>query len=489
VLACSHYPYAFMHTFREACLHQDDLVTPFGMQIAHPEFYTGIWHTILYAPFYFLIHAPWGQYVFGLSFFAAFAWLLSRESKKPLLSLVLFLEFFPFLFQFIHDMGPVKFAMLLFPLGALIFRKVLQTPAPLSYGYAVLLALLFVSATEEKPFFLYTLPSLGLFALALTAGKDSMKELGEKIIDIWKPLAAAAATGGVCLLILFFSTNRDGLYYGAWLANLANNTAPIDAWLGAFFDFMTYWPSYAGNYYKVESDFFGAILFRLALAVFIIFCITSAVQSKFLATYSRTRLTLLLASFITTLVIFFVMGNEWAGHHFVFLWVPLAVLFADLAVSLSPGLAMIAVTGFLALNLWSVIALTQLKEKPESSSERAAIFEYFNDKAIASQAIINFSSWGGYYIQSLYGPRDQLVTYSEPYGSDNERTATLSPQDADQLYNLSQKTGRRIYNICFGDICNKVALGAIFGNRLTFEEIMPGLPNWHVFAASPRKGG
>jgi hypothetical protein len=442
----------------------------------------------MYAPFYFLIHAPWAQYVFGFSFFVPFAWLLCRESKKPLLSLVLYLGFFPFLFQFVHDMGPVKFAMLLFPLGALIFRKILQAPAPLSYGYAVLLAVLFVCATEEKPFFLYTLPSLGLFALALAAGTGSFKDLAEKIKNAWMPLSAAAVTGGVGLILLFFSTNRDGLYYGTWLVDLANHMPPLEVWMSVFFDFMTYWPSYASNYYQMESDFFGAIMFRLALAVFVIFCIAAAVHGKFLATYSRPRLILLLASFFITLVIFFFMGNEWAGHHFVFLWVPLMVLFADLAVSLAPGFTMIAVAGFLALNLWSVIALTQLKEKPHTSSERAAIFAYFDNEAVASQALINFSSWGGYYIQSLYGPRNQLVTYTEPYGYEDKRTATLNPKDAEELFLLAQKTGRRIYNICYGAICNKVALEAIFGNQLTFEEIMPSLPNWHVFAALPRKG-
>jgi hypothetical protein len=195
---------------------------------------------------------------------------------------------------------------------------------------------------------------------------------------------------------------------------------------------------------------------------------------------------LLLASSAITVAIFIVIRNAWAAHHFIFLWVPLILLFADLVAGLTPELMMIAMTGFLGLNLISTVILTQQSETVRSARERDVIFRYFSDDAIASQAIINFSSWGGYYIQSLYGPKDQLVTYTEPYGVESTRTTSLSPKDAKGLLQLSQQTGRQIYNVCFSELCNKVSLEALFGFELTFKDVLPGLPHWHVFVGTPR---
>jgi hypothetical protein len=328
---------------------------------------------------------------------------------------------------------------------------------------------------------------LTLFTLALSLNRGDMWELGERIHNAWKPLAVAMAFGVFGLAMLFFATAQDGHYYWQVLFFLSQKLLPMQMWIEFFIDFMTYWPSYAHNYFVIESGFSGAILFRLAAAMFASFCVGVAIHEQFLSTYPRARTWLLLSSFGITIAMFLLVRNEWAGHHFVFLWVPLILLFADFAVSLSPGLCMAVISSFLALNLWSVIALTQYDVRGHTSIERYVIFDYFSNKDIASQAVINFTSWGAYYMQAIYGPRGQLVLYTEPHVADYMRTGAMIPEDAAQVTELVQKTGRRLYNVCSGNLCNKAALEAAFNYRFTFEDALPGLTYWHVFAATQRK--
>jgi hypothetical protein len=483
VLDCLAYPFAPLHTFRESCLQQNNLMTPLGLSIREPGFYTGIWPSILYAPFFFLFHAPGAQYAFGLIFLLTFAGLASRATAKPLLSFAVILSFFPFVYHFVHDTGPVKYAMLLFPLSGFFLKRILQTSGPVRYGYAVIGPLLLVCAVEEKPFFLYLLPSIVFFALALAGNEKNPGALHTALKKARGPLLVAAGVAIIGILLLLFSVNVHGSRYIWWLINLSDSKKlPPGDWLNAFSDFMLYWPFYAHYTYALADDYAGAV--TLKLVTFGFFIASGAIAARAMARgfYPKQRLMLLGLSFASMAVIFLIVRNTWAGHHFVFLWAPLVFLLADLIALLTPGLAMGVAAGFFALNLWSVLALTQETPQARNSPERTAILHFF-DEARASKAIINVSSWGDYYIQALYGPENQLVTYTEPY---IQTPLPLTPADAQSLLLLAQKTGRTIYNVCYGPSCTKEALESVFGGTIKFEDALPGLPNWRVFVAAPR---
>ncbi len=478
VLACMDHPFSSLHTFRAPCVRETAITLPiFGLHIIQPGWYTGILQPILYAPFYFLFHAEGAQYVFGLCFLLGFAFLLSRETKKPWLSFALFLAFFPFVFQFVHDTGPVKFALLLFPLTAIILRKMLQPPTATSYGYAAVLALLFVAATEDKPFFIYLMPGLGFFALALLAGDGNLKSLVGRLKLSRKPLITAAILTTVLMLLFLFSTNRDGKYYISWLMDMRVTEHKSDAPATELFTaFLFHWPVYTHYFYNLTGNTLDTLLFKLVTAVLVLLCAALTITGKFLAN-CKTRTALLALSFLATTIIFAIAGNVWAGHHFIFLWAPLMLLLADLVAALTPGLALTVTAAFVALNLCSVIMLTQENPAPRNSAERDAITAYFADNNRAAQSLINFLSWGDYFIQALYGPKDQLVTYVEP----------LTPIDAEHLLTLAQKTNRTLYNVCYGFGCNETQLNGMFGNKIEFQDAMPGLSYWHIFVATPKK--
>ena len=65
---------------------------------------------------------------------------------------------------------------------------------------------------------------------------------------------------------------------------------------------------------------------------------------------------------------------------------------------------------------------------------------------MAAKNVLNFSFWGGYYQQSLYGDRAQIVTYIEP----------MNAGDVTALKDIARRTSRDIL-----DVCMRCDLGAM----------------------------
>ena len=95
----------------------------------------------------------------------------------------------------------------------------------------------------------------------------------------------------------------------------------------------------------------------------------------------------------------------------------------------------------------SIGILSSTKVNIRSSKEISEISSYLSKKEIANNSIINFSTWGGYLQQSIYGNSSQIVTM----------TAPISAELASKVNNLRIKKNRKyILNICYscsiGDI-------------------------------------
>jgi hypothetical protein len=505
VLACYHYPFASYNTFINVCDHQND-ITLFGISIAKPFVYGGVLPSILYAPLYFLLHAQSGQYWLGLLFLLGFAHLLSRETAKPYLTFPVLLAFFPFTFQFVHDMGPVKFEFLAFCLGGILLRKLLAAQQPAQTIYVALLAILVFWATEDKVFFLYLLPSFTFFCIALIADGDwnqLLVQLRQKRPAILMTVLLSA-TGIVALL---FSVNNDGTYYLQSLIDYINttqqNTMPLEARglhaakiIEFLFTFLLLWPYYAhriydvlGTYYNLwgEDPVINYVLNGLTVVFFVLwFYMGLRAQSFSLRMAPRT--VLLLLSFLSTVLVFLAARNVWAGHHFIFLWLPLMLLFQDFICTLETRGLTAILSLFFFINVLSVLTLTHTRVLPEDLGDRDAILAYFNDPVRSSQSIVNYSTWGLYNIHALYGSQDQLVTYTDQ----------ITRKKAEKLLEISQTTGRRIYNVCIDagwgkpivnsalSPCSKTYLDSVFGNKLDFQERLSGLPTWRVYEGIPR---
>jgi hypothetical protein len=95
-----------------------------------------------------------------------------------------------------------------------------------------------------------------------------------------------------------------------------------------------------------------------------------------------------------------------------------------------------------------------------SDHSRTLIFNKLKEKNIAEKSVINFSTWGGYYIQSLYGHKNQLVTYTDQF-NDNE------PEDLKKIKINNNRDF--IINICFNE--NEI-------NKCTYDFIREKFKNY-----------
>jgi hypothetical protein len=494
-LACLDYPFAKLHTFREGCDGRYDLKL-FGLHIPGSFQYAGGLSSLLYAPVFFLFRAPAGQYWFGIAFFLVFAMMMARLMAKPALGLPVVLSFFPFLFQFIHDTGPIHFSMLVFPLGAVLFRRMTAEKQNNRWLYALGLALIVFLALEDKIFFVYLLPGVAFFSLAFT-GEENWAAFSARLKKFWLPVLGAIILTAAGLLTLLFA-DSSGMTYLKHVESVAENKFSAELIFQTFLIFFFAWPAYAHRIFTMpSSDFINAFMpdIALALCLFTV-CCSLAFLKRLRPFYLAPRTCMLVLSFIAIGATFLILGNVWAGHHFVFMWVPLIVLFVDLLATLQSAVLIGVTAIFFVTSALPVLELSLWPIETNTARDRENIFAYFQDKKLAASAIINYSTWGGYYINALYGPKDQLVTYIQP----------LTHTDAQKLLALAHKTGRRIYNVCsdpfFGtpyqgipiidnrkwykSICDKTYLEDMFDDKLRFEDVMPEQKIWHVFAASPR---
>ena|GEM_PF-1117580 len=497
-LACLSHPFSVFHVFEEGCDGRYDLTTFFGFRIMGAYHYVGALSSILYAPFYFLFHTPRAQYFYGLVFFVLFALLLSRLTAKPQITLPIILSFFPFVFQFIHDTGPVKFSLLAFPLGAMLLRGCASAKLPLlRYAYALALALGALLAIEDKIFFVYLLPCFTCFCLAFLDELDWM-QLFARAKKCARALLLAALIVAAGILTLLFAQMGDHsyLYHLTHVqAHLEQKQAPGGVLISCFLLLLA-WPAYAHRVFDMEMiDVQWIVVSMILTAIFFIACFILVRKQKLLRPL-RPRTELLIFSFFAALLAFLGFSKVWAGHHFIFLWVPAIVLFADCLAELTPAALLGITAGFFALNGFSVLTLTQAPVSFNMSSERAAIFDYFNDERRAPESLVNYSSWGGYSIHALYAPKNLLVTYAQ----------TLDAAQTQRLLEISRLTKRAIYDVCldplrgtmfegmpvtvdgksFPSVCSKAFLDNRFGGKLDFEEVLPGLSIWHVFTGTPR---
>jgi hypothetical protein len=492
-LACLAYPFAKFHVFREGCDGRYDLVL-FGLHIPSAYHYAGFLSSLLYAPVYFVFHTPGAQLWFGLIFFVLFACLFARLLPPTALSLPIILSFFPLLFQFIHDTGPVRFSLLAYPLGAMWFRQMTAAKEGQRWAFALGLALLVFLGTEDKIFFVYLLPGYSFFCLAFLDEK-SWAGFWARLKRHYVSILFTVFLSGVGIAVLFCGTMHEEGYF-KYLREMAQETYGVERTLKTLLLYLLAWPVYAHRVFQMtKPDTLSSLTINIIVAsVFFMLGGIFAFLKKSPGC-PAPRTTMLMLSFVVTLIIFLAFSNVWAGHHFIFLWIPLLALLIDFFAARAASGGLMTMAFFYAASALSVLVLMSWPFDVQSAPERENIFAYFQDAPRADAAIINYSSWGGYYLSALYGPKNQLVTYTEP----------MTNGDAQKLYLLSRRTNRRIYDVCYDpfygtpnqgtpenvdgkvydSICSRAYLEDKFGGQLDFEDMLPNQKIWHVFAATP----
>ena len=117
----------------------------------------------------------------------------------------------------------------------------------------------------------------------------------------------------------------------------------------------------------------------------------------------------------------------------------------------------------------------RLGDRLEVSARASAIFTFLSWPDGARGNVINFSSFGGYYHQALFGDDAQLVTWSHS-GRRNREPAL-------ELHRLAELTSRKIINVCRD--CDAELMRAFFATERV-NEIDLELHEWKVFEIDPK---
>jgi hypothetical protein len=179
----------------------------------------------------------------------------------------------------------------------------------------------------------------------------------------------------------------------------------------------------------------------------------------------------LLLTILALIVVFIIARNTWSGHHFIFLHLPIIMmlmLFANQSLEKFHQVIIILSTLMVVCSVLLVFGRVGI----HSSNERSTIFKMLSNAKLASNSVINFSSWGGYYIQSLYGDQSQLVTYIEP----------MTEGEATVLAGVAKRLNRPfIFNVCHS--CSKEDMMKLFPGKQIDRE-SPNNSNWIIWKIS-----
>jgi hypothetical protein len=327
------------------------------------------------------------------------------------------------------------------------------------------LGIIIFLAVEDKPFFLYLLPSLICVCLAYnwTNIKDTVKLLGNTILAVVIFVTLTA--------IYLFAAKVGEVSYFEYLSGVSG--AYDRSWRKAWevvqlnLSYLTNWYLYAhrnwsalGFVHDVNAHL-GITLLELNLFVL----------WKARHQINRSRVLWLSLALMLNTGIFAYMQNVWAGHHFIFSYAILFLLCNHCLNYVSCNFKQI----FLLLtSVYAIfISLQFLLTQPlvEGSRERDRIFEYISQPEIGQNYVILHTNWGTYYQSALYGDRQQLVIYAEP----------MREAEVARIVEVSRWLDRGVLIVCRGDECNAKTLYDKFQGQFTFMPIALPTQEWQVW--------
>jgi len=103
------------------------------------------------------------------------------------------LLYFPLIFLFLHDTGPIKIAMLTLPILIIIFKKIFNSNSISFFNFFLtfLACACVVIALEDKAFYLFLLPGFVVFAFLISLNdmknRISFLEINKKYLGIKVP--------------------------------------------------------------------------------------------------------------------------------------------------------------------------------------------------------------------------------------------------------------------------------------------------------------
>lgn len=470
-LACFNFKFASEHEYLWSCSGANKAnILGFTYHRNFP--YTGAVSNLFYAPFYFLNQTKYSHYLYGIVMVTLFGWLLIRALKLPWYLLILPLVYVPLLYQSMHDAGPIRIALVAHPL-LICLTLILFSEYKKQIKYLALFGIFFITAIaiEDKPFFIYLIPQV--IILAIATSYYHYRNITIVVIknNLFWAIQIVVAIALAILLVLVITqittdNSKEFITYIKYLikmktiyiANLEQELTFILRYSFSPTIFVTdRWVMLSSSQMILS---FLSFIPLISIALFQIWKERKG-YGKYLA-----------FSFGTTCLIFLIMRNTYLGHHFIFLHIPLIIAIIIFAsTSLQRYFITVMAMALVVVVTTYQIAIIEFKDISDgaSSPDREILAIYLAKPEIAQNSIINYTSSGGYFMQSLFGHPDQLVTHIQPINLAETQSLEVKLKKLNRKY---------IINLCRG--CTKDELQPFFP-KATITEIDLNVTQWHAW--------
>jgi hypothetical protein len=389
--------------------------------------------------------------------------------------MVIFGLSFPIIYQVINDTGPVRlgiFMSVFAPLFVKIIVHIRQNYIKILFN--IILGFMLFLAVEDKPFFLYFIPSIGLLVIAY----NHEEKQEQRIIDSTKFLLkktwiSLVIFASFTLLYLLVAKTSSGQIY---ILELMKAVKPrkFTETLNNLLSFMANFQKFSSMVYDHRRFRFLNISFSLLIWYYGFLFIAKTCKNDGIQLLP-IKILLTSLALVSSMIVLLFTRNAWTGHHFIYPYT-FALLIICQSTLYAPERKKRFFISYSFLSIFLAGQLLLFVPKPHSSWERYKIFEYLKQEAVAKNYIITHLSLGTYYISSLYGHKDQLSLQIEK----------LDGRTAMQVINLSDMTQRKILCICHGPDCNSEKLSDSFLRKIEFEEVNLSNNDWKIHAEKNR---
>lgn len=394
---------------------------------------------------------------------------------------ILILFYYPITFPILHTAGSVKISIVIFSWTPFMIQKAVKSHTLKKYTWYSLIALCWLLATEDKPFFIFLLP--GIFFLSFS--KSEILEMN--FISFVRKIKVF-----VILLIptLYFLTASE-MGGNSYLDYLAGNTKTLamgikrsflSAILHCFswFAFSIRSVDYNYNPNITQPEYVEALpwglgllsaislLTMISLALFMLkffFLEGKEINSNRGELRNSKHIYMLIS--ILLLLLLPIVGGGWAGHHFVFVHV---VIFILLAKGIEQRNSIFDRNLIIIFGLATVLLtiLTPNRSYNSDDSRKAIDYAIVNSN---ESTIIN-CAYSCYFEYSLRNIRNVPVTFA------------IAPEEASSLLHSTRENFKQIIQICKD--CDKKSNIDLFGQDSVIGKIAE-FGEWKVFRVSVRE--
>jgi len=448
ILACHFYKNNMLNSFRESCSGYDLNLYNTGLTLPLRSYhYIGSFPSIYYLPLFSIWSSPISARFLGMIFLLVQSIILSKLFKIKLEYIFIgFIFFFPYLFQHLVDTGPIGLQTTSIFIIYYLLDKWFRSQ---KFMYPILISILIFLSIWTKLTYIWLLP--GTFLLLIIKIIEYKTKILQKnsIKKIFIHLLISFVLLIFLLSSILLATTPDNPSFMPFIDQLKNSNTIFTKQLSAknILEDNTIIKSLINpleatqRIYEIEKPTTVAYVFDIFI-ILSIFFLSTILLLKNTKYNSKNFITIILfiLSFLISLVLIIFTKNAWAMHHtilsFPFIIITFFYLISSLIkLNLKRKILNIWLVIFVFINLYFFYIFPNQKIRIHDDPSKVKLNKVLNNEYLAKNYFFVVIDWSMYYIQSLYGNKNQSVLYFDPIKNIDE---------INKIKEISYKENRKI---------------------------------------------